>query len=350
VKAIPSIFLLFLFAVNSYANIEESKIADQKAAGNNLSPMPMNTVMDFRGRFDWLHTENKATTGTSKDSEFQTQYLRILTDGKVNETTKFSLILRPLESSKDGYLIENALVTKKFSEHFSYLIGKQPALIGGRENDYADYDLFLISLVKNSLPLANSPGLSIQYEAAGQSVYFQALKGLTNTKSVYIYGITYYGSFLDGKISPIISYHQEPTDISHAKNKYYAVGTQFVSGTTILELDWLRDIEEKNGPDNKDDITTSMIFHLKYNHETFKPFAKLILDKVKNSTSTTTSATSYDRTGWEVGAQFHPAKDEDLHYHVVYNSAETSEKFGGTASTTVSTITVGATFSFNILK
>jgi hypothetical protein len=273
-----------------------------------------------------------------------------VTDGKVTDTTKFALVLKPLETAVDGNFVDSAFVTKKLNDSFSILIGKQAALIGGRENDYADYDLFLTSSFKGGLPSINTPGLSMQYEFAGQSLYLQALKAATATvtsKSAYTYGASYYGSWIDGKILPIFSYHQEATDRTGAKNKYIALGAQAYSGTTIVEFDWLKKSEERNGIDSKNLDTTSMVFQLRYNHERYKPFAKMIMDKIENRNETVTRT---ERTGWEAGVEFYPAKEEDLHYHVAYNSAETKEKVGGTATTTESKVFVGATFSFNILK
>lgn len=344
-KTILGLVTLAILAIS--ASAEESKIADVKSAGANVAPMPMSTQMNLRGRYDWTHTENKTAAGTSKNSEFSAQDLRIVTDGKVNTTTKFSFTLKPLKSSSGEDLVDTAFVTKKLNDTFSLLIGKQAPLVGGRENDYPDYELSLLSSFKSALP-SNTPGVAVQTEFAGQSLYLQSLKASDSAlKSAYIYGAAYYGSFLDGKIAPIFSYHQEATDRSHQKNKYIALGTQFLSGNTVLEFDWLKKSEEKNGVSSKNLDTTSMVLHLRYNHETYKPYAKVILDKKQNINATVTET---ERTAWEAGFEYYPTKDEDLQYHAVYNSAETKEKVGGTATTTDSQIIVGATFSFNILK
>jgi hypothetical protein len=270
-----------------------------------------------------------------------------VTDGKVTDSTKFSLILNPDFAATNINLIDTAIVTKKLNESLSVIVGKQWALVGGKENDYADYDLFLLSSFKSALPVASTPGLSLQFELAGQSLYLQALRGPAGTTSASTYGATYYGNFLDGKIAPIFSYHIEPTIRHDQKNQYLALGSQFLIANTILEFDWLKKSEEKNGISTKNLDTTSMVLNLRYNHERYKPFAKLILDKVENINSTVTETS---RTGWEAGVEFYPIKDEDLHYHIVCNSADTKEKVGGSATTTESKVILGATFSFNILK
>ena len=327
--------VLIIFSV--YA--DESKLEDIKSAGSSMAPMPMSTIMNLRGRFDWIHSDHQ--------SQFSTEYLRLITDGKVTETTKFSLTLKPLETAVDGNMVDSAFVTKKMNDSFSLLIGKHAPFIGGRENDYSDYDLFLISLFKSALPGA-TPGVSLQYEFHDQTIYLQALKApLENKHSAYTYGVTYYGSLVSGKIIPIFSYHQEATQRSGDKNKYLAFGAQALSGTTIVEFDWLKKSEEKNGINQKNLDTTSMVFQLRYNHERIKPFAKMILDTLDNIDGTVTKS---ERTGWEGGLEYYPVKEEDLHYHIVYNSAETQEKVGGTASSIESKVFVGATFSFNILK
>lgn len=347
-KTILNLVTLALVLITN-VQADESKIADVKSAGSNLAPMPMSTEMHLRGRFDWAHTENKTSAGKNKQSEFQTQDLRLVTDGKVTDSTKFSLTLKPLQSATGEDMVDTAFVTKKMNDMCSILIGKQSPLIGGRENDYADYDLFLLSSFKNAIP-ASTTGISLQHEVANQTVYIQALKAAAPTgasHSGYTYGASYYGNFLEGKIVPILSYHQEATDLSGAKNKYIALGAQGVSGNTIVEFDWLKKSEEKVGIAAKNLDTTSMVVHVRYDHERYKPFAKIILDKIENINDTVTET---ERTGWEAGIVFHPVKEEDLRYHLVYNSAETKEKVGGTAKTTESKILVGATFSFNILK
>lgn len=331
------------------ANVDETKIQDIQSSGSQLAPMPMSTEMNLRGRFDWTHLENKTAAGTSKDSEIETKYFRIIADGKVTSSTKFSFVLKPLETAANNAMVDSAIVTKKLNDNFSLLIGIQSPMIGGRENDYADYDLFLTSLFKNSLP-SSTPGVSTQFEFKGQSFYFQALKAPVSSatlKSVYTYGVSYYGNLWDEKIVPIFSYHQEATDRSRAKNKYLAFGAQAVSGNAVVEFDWLKKSEERNGIDNKNKDTTSMVFNLRYTYERFKPFAKLILDKTENING---AVTKTERTGYEAGIFFQPAKEEDMHYHLVYNSAETKEKVGGTATSTESKVVIGATFNFNILK
>lgn len=338
---------------NSFAGVdEESKHQDIQSSGTHLAPVPMSTVMDLRGRFDWTHTENKTTSGTSKESEISTQYFRLNADGKVTDSTKFSFSLKPLETATDGKMVDSAIVTKKLNDSVSLLVGIQAPMVGGRENDYADYDLFLISEFKGKLP-SSTPGAAFQYEFHEQSFYVQALKSSsTAMKSLYTYGISYYGNIFEGKLVPIFSYHQEATDRSKAKNKYIALGTQLVSGNTIVEFDWL----QTTRPDQlttgqvdygKDLRITSMVFNLRYTYERFKPFAKLILDKNHNINATVSDT---ERTGYEAGIYFQPAKDEEMHYHLVYNSAETKEKVGGTATTTESKVVLGATFDFNILK
>lgn len=339
--------ILISLVVITTANADDSKIEDVKSAGSDLAPMPMSTVMNFRGRFDWIHDEIKTAALTTKQSQFSTEDLRLVTDGKVTDTTKFSFTLKPLKSASNEDMVDTAFLTKKISKHISVLIGKQSPLIGGRENDYADYDLFLLSSFKSAI-LSNTPGVSVQNEFDGQTLYFQALKApMTTAHSAYTYGASYYGYFLDGKISPILSYHQESTDRSGQKNKYIAIGTQVVSGTMIGEFDWLKKSEEGNGNTNKSLDTTSMVFQIRYNHERYKPFAKIILDKIENINE---SVTEIARTGWEAGIVFHPVKEEDLRYHLVFNSAEIKEKVGGAATSTESKVVIGATFSFNILK
>jgi hypothetical protein len=345
-KTITQIILFALITLTS-THADESKLEDIKSSGSNLAPMPMSTVMNLRGRFDWIHSENKNTDATTKQSQFSTEYLRLVTDGKVTDTTKFSLTLKPLDTNIDGNMVDTAVVTKKMNDSFSLLIGKHSAMIGGRENDYSDYDLFLVSLFKNSLP-SGSPGASLQYEVANQTLFFQALKApMPGAHSAYIYGVSYYGNLVSGKILPIFSYHQESTDRAGAKNKYIALGVQAYSGTTIVEFDWLNKSEEKNGFSEQSLETTSMVFQLRYNHERYKPFAKMVIDKKEHING---SVTQTERAGWEAGVEFYPVKEEDLHYHVVYNSAETKDKGGGTATSTEARVFLGATFSFNILK
>ena len=321
------------------------------------SVMALDTVMDVKGRFDYIHSETENTPGTKTSSGIlTTSYLRLITASKVNETTNLKLVLdfQPT-STVDNNLsntVDEATLTKTFNA-FSFILGKQAVLTGGRENDYSGRDVSLTSKFSDSVT-DNLTGLSVGYGFAGQNLYLQYLQQTDSTKNPLtdkkVVGAAYYGDFLDKMIMPIISYHKLGTNRPGAYDIQTAVGLRFTVQNFIVEADYLMLEQEKMS--NGDRELTSMVGHLRYVHENFQPFVKFIKDDGKKGYAGIISgAEKSERTSFEVGLEYVPNKDEDMRYHVVYDNMKSEKKSPApTSEVKEQKIYAGVAFNFNILK
>ena len=340
------------------------------------SAMAVETVVGVKGRFDYVRTENKnkTTNVKTKSGEMTTSFLRLVTDSKINDTVsvKLTLDFAPVDTSTAtradsgvSQMVDEAFLTKDFGHGIKAMVGKHAIMTGGRENDYSSRDLYFTSEYKRVTP-ENLTGLSLGYSMAGQNVYVQYLEQKASDSSTpsftdkKVLGAAYYGSFMDGMIAPIVSYHKYGTNRLGAYNIATSAGLRLVPMKAILiEADWLQMEQEKNGTavagaSNKDAKLTSVVAHVRYMHENFQPFFKYIMDKGTNSYSGIPGAAAGEKTkrnAWELGLEYVPNKDEDMRYHVVYNSA-TSEKEtpSPVAKVEEKKIYAGIAFNYNILK
>lgn len=337
------------------------------------SAMAVETVMGVKGRFDYVRTENKNKTTNVKTNsgELTTSFLRLVTDAKVNDTVsvKLTLDFAPVDSAAArsdtgvSQIIDEAYLTKEFGHGIKAMVGKQAIMTGGRENDYSTRDLYFSSEFKRATP-ENLTGASLGYSMAGQNVYLQYLEQKNADSTPFtdkkVVGAAYYGAFLDNMIMPIVSYHKMGTSRQGAYNNAMSVGLRVVPMKIVLiEADWLQMEQEKNGTVTgttaADAKLTSVVGHVRYIHENFQPFFKYIMDKGTKGYSgipgVAAGAEKSKRNTWEVGLEYMPSKDEDMRYHVVYNSA-TSEKEtpAPTAKVEEKKIYAGIAFNYNILK
>lgn len=325
------------------------------------SAMALDTVMGLKGRFDYVHGETKTTPGNAKTSSGQltTSFLRLVTDAKLNDTTKAKLTLdfQPASAKDNGVtnLVDEAYITKSFGA-LSALIGKQAVMTGGRENDYSTRDLYLTSKFKSEI-VDNVTGISLGYSMAGQNAYLQYLEQ-TDTRSgtktdKKIVGLAYYGEFMDKMLMPIVSYHKQGTSRIGNYDNAMSVGLRVNVAAFMVEADYLT-LEQEKLTTAGDAKLTSIVTHVRYVHDNFQPFAKYIMEKGKKDfdiSSGLTSEAESERTAWEVGLEYVPNKDEDMRYHIVYNNSESKKKSPApTAKYEEQTIVAGVAFNYNILK
>ena len=334
------------------------------------SAMAVETVMGIKGRFDYVRTENKTTNVKTKSGELTTSFLRLVTDAKVNDTVsvKLTLDFQPTPAADNNLqnLVDEAYLTKEFSQGIKAIVGKQAIMTGGRENDYSTRDLYFSSEFKRITP-ENLLGASLGYSMAGQNVYLQYLEQKTSDSGTFtdkkIIGAAYYGSFLDNMFMPILSYHKMGTNRLGANNIAMSAGLRVTTAKMFMvEADWLQMEQEKGGNNAvggttaQDAKLTSVVAHVRYLHENFQPFFKYIMDKGSKgynfqTTVVAAGAEKSKRNTWELGLEYMPNKDEDMRYHVVYNSA-TSEKESPAPTSKVEEkkIYAGIAFNYNILK
>lgn len=324
------------------------------------SAMALDTVMGLKGRFDYRRIETEVGSTEDTESRFRTSFLRLVTEAKLNDTTKAKLTLDLTDSdtTRDNNLsqfVDEAYITKAMGP-LSVIVGKQPVMTGGRENDYSSRDLYLTSNFFNVNTNSNVTGVSAGYSMAGQNLYLQYLQQedsvaapLTDKKIV---GAAYYGEFMDKMLMPIVSYHKMGTARAGAYDTMMSAGLRLNVSNFMVEADYLM-LEQENLPTvNNDAELESMVFHVRMSHENFQPFAKFIMeDGKKGYQGLVAGSTESERTAWEVGLEYVPNKDEDFRYHVVYNNAEAERKSPApTGKVETQTIFAGVAFNYNILK
>ena len=324
------------------------------------SAMALDTVMGLKGRFDYTHSETENTPG-GKDSEgkLTTSFLRLVTEGKINETVtaKLTLDFQPAPATDNGLsnLVDEAFLTKSFGNGLSVIVGKQAVLNGGHENEYSVRDLYTTS-AHNDQIVDNITGVTAGYAMAGQNVYLQYLQQTDAAQAPAfsdkkVVGIAYYGSFMDKMIEPVISYHKQGTIRAGQYDTFSAVGLRVNVAQFTVEADYLMLEQEKLSAAGDAELN-SIVALVRYNHENFKPFAKFIKeDAEKGFAGIIAGADESERTAFELGLEYFPTKDEDFRYHAVYTNSE-SELTKPTPSSKVEEqkIYVGIAFNYNILK
>lgn len=336
--------------------------------------------LTLKGRFDYQSAETKetssGTTTKTTSGEYSTEYLRLVGATKLGDTVSAKLTLDLTDSNDatnvDGLtkFVDEAFITKSLGMGFTAMAGKQAVLVGGRENDWSGRDMYSASQYSDSIP-GSSTGLTLGYEVAGQSFYLQHLESADATALVdkKVTGVAWYGNFMEGMVSPIVSYHKVGTDRAGQYDTFLALGSQFKWNQVVAEFDYLMLTKENDGlnaagTSAADVEHTSMVFHVRYNHENFRPFAKFImestegndedLDGAGTAINTDLDVTETKNTEYEIGLEFYPNKDEDFRYHAVYsNSTYESDKgrAGFSAFKSEETkIYAGLAFGMDLLK
>lgn len=324
------------------------------------SAMALDTVMGLKGRFDYVHSKNETSPVVTETTSgvLQTSFLRLVTEAKINETTNAKLTLNFKEvgsKTENGLndLVDEAYITKTFGG-LSVLAGKQAVMIGGRENDYSQRDLYLTSAFNFNVP-TNLMGVTAGYSMAGQNFYLQYMqqKDFSQTPNTdkRIMGAAYYGDFMNKMLMPIVSYHRAGTTRVGSYDNYGTVGLRLSVASFIVEADYLM-LEQEKLSALGDAELKSVVAHVRYAHENFQPFVKFIKeDGKKGFAGLVTGATNSERTAYEVGLEYVPNKDEDFRYHVVYNNSEAKQKSPApTAKVEDQKIYAGIAFNYNILK
>lgn len=325
----------------------------------STSAFAFDTAIGLKGRFDYVHTQTENKPGDKTSSGIMTpSYLGLVTDSKINDTTKAKLTLNFKQNSTidNGVqnIVDEAYITKTH-DAFSAIIGKHAVMTGGRENDYSARDVYLFSRFIDSFSYY-ATGLSLGYSKNGQNLYAQYLEQtdsasnpLTDKK---IMGAAYYGEWMGDMIMPIISYHRFGTNRPGAYNNVFSGSLRFNINKFFIEGDYLTNEQEKFSAAGDAKVNT-IIAHARYIFdEGFQPFAKFITEEGKKGFSGIISgATESERKAFEVGLEYYPEKDVDFRYHVVYNNSNSKQTDpGANLKVTEQKIFAGIAFNYNILK
>ncbi len=335
------------------------------------------------GRFDYKNLKTKTTTkatntttATSEDSsgEYEVSLARVLAAGKISDSLTFDmeLDLKQASGSTGGSVkdfVDSMVLTKKFGESFSLKLGKQDPMLAGFEWTIADSDIYSTSSFYANAPL-NSVGISGHYSFMGQTlslVHLETTENVpsgTSSQDKKVTGALLAGSFLDGMLSTRLSYHKAGRGAAGSTDAndtdLTAVGLQFDKDMFLVQLDYLMATDKKNGTNDAaavvDAKLNSLVAHVRYNHENYKPFVKYIKETGKGSYALTNDVqgAETERSVIEAGLEYVPNKSEDMRYHLVYSTAETKQKTAATGvtareKTKNDTILAGVKFGFNLL-
>jgi hypothetical protein len=169
---------------------------------------------------------------------------------------------------------------------------------------------------------------------------------------------------MDGMITPILSYTKVGTGRHGQYDVFTAAGVSANYMNVVFQLDYLMRENERGGTNTTggvvDSELTTMVAHVRYNHENYKPFFKYIKEDAEGSFdlgASFTGAVESERTVMELGLEYVPNKDEDMRYHLVYSAAETEEtrRTVATAEQKMENfedtkIYAGVAFGMNLLK
>lgn len=312
-------------------------------------------------RFDYVNTATE-TTGTPEvtSGQMQTNFLSWKNTAKFNDTITGELTLDFTDSDAAdaaaneslGNFVDTAFITKAFGPGFTATIGKQAVLVGGRENDWSDADLYLTSSFNSGVP-DNLVGLTLGYTVAEQTFYVQHLEGTTATfVDKKVSGVAWYGNLMNNMINPIVSYHKIGTVRQGQYDILTAAGLQFNMNMFLVEADYLMRSNERGGLSATGGVVDaelkSMVAHVRYNHENFRPFVKYIKEDGEGSFNLGGTTAEQERSAMEAGLEYVPNKDEAMRYHVVYNSAKAENSTGAAREVETKTIFAGVKFALSL--
>jgi hypothetical protein len=338
--------------------------------------MAADSKMNLLGRFDYINTKSEVTSTSnaktkSSSGEMKPSFLSLTIESKFNEKANVKLALDLVDASQANQngvseFIDEAVWTQTVAPGLSLMIGKQAPMMGGHEGVWSDRDLYATS--KHISP-DNSTGLGLGYSFMDQNLYLQHLELNTNPGTPAltdkkITGLAFYGNLMDGMVSPILSYTKVGTGRPGQYDVFTAAGISANVMNITFQFDYLMRENEKGGTDTNAAVTdselNSMVAHVRYNHENFKPFFKYIKDDAEGSYdigANFTGAVESERTVMELGLEYVPNKDEDMCYHLVYSASESEEtrRTVATASQSMekneeNKIYAGVAFGLNVLK
>ncbi len=308
-------------------------------------------------------TQGWANKGNDEGSptRFSLPYSRLDIKGKYNDSLSYRVKLRlnkvvtaTTKDSSTGF-IDQAYVEHSVLEGLKLKFGKQLVNYGGWEGTYSTKDFYSTSLLNDTQ--VYSVGAGATYGFQGHSLNVQLLNNSfeqTNS-STYLIGFQFIGSFVDGMVMPILSYHQDMgTEQTHTAtngvtaapdfaDKYTALGVKFAWEAITAEVDYLNRVDEPqtSATTNKDDKYNSLVLNASYKYMNFKPQVKYAQSVAKPDNSK-----SYDRTDWSVAVEYFPFEKMDFNYHVAYNSRAYDYVAAATKDEEKNELVIGFTGSF----
>lgn len=323
-------------------------------AATSNAEVKLETKFSVEGRVDYLNSnvETKLQNGTTSSvvgqTDFKVDRVRPNLVGKLLETPlsyriRLNLSKSAATTNRDNLtdFVDYAYIDDKLSDSFTLRVGKALDLVHvGWETTYSSADVYSLSQVFNT----NVNTYNI-YKTGAYGLYTMGdhkftLSVTTPTKSLtdttgnsqqnhgIAYGLSYWGTFLDGMIQPIAGFTMMRTDgnVDHATpasqtttvtNTLWAVGARVkpIPGLEIdLSYDSLTQPWNFATSTGDPDVTTSMVARAQYTIDALIPFVNFISDNYK----TNTTSNNFTKTVFDVGVWYVPYKEAKFRYHLAY--------------------------------
>ncbi len=337
--------------------------------------------LDFR--FDYLSSTynddmKAASASNTSNSRFYVQTGRVDYKGKLGEDLSFRLRLRfdkdftstnYRSSDKVSNWVDYAYVTHQITDNFSLTFGKLYGGVAGVAALLSSADIYAYNKAY-SYAVANgyffSTGAKATYKFDGQEF---SLIGFNNPKDVDTSvtpntavvhsrigaGLYYHGSFADGMIEPVVSYHSANYNMQSGQDKdrkdtLATIGTVVKAGGVEANIDYNSYTYAKKNSLTEDDTLKSLYLAVSYPVENWKP--KLTYenseDTVTSATTTTKTKTTY--TNVSAALEYKPKMDQNFRYHLVYNVLSSKADTTNAPTLTENQVIAGIRFVGDFLK
>ena len=314
------------------------------------------------GRFDFIRAQNYAT-GSEKTENvaFQTISPRVMIDYKVSDKTSFVARYNFTQGSgptSSTFSSNNDLITSnveyfyvshQMAKNLEFKIGKIFFNSGSAEFDYDEQDIYLYSNVSGDLAVAYHSGAHLGYLIGNHEIAVQVGNSTGNTSSQeggdLVKTLAFYGSFMDGKIRPILTtgwYPREPSanslgtsETERTVDTYSSLGLIYNANNLNAEIEYtVSNKEEYKSYDSSDSLLTtpetswqSIIGKVKYTHGSYSPFVKIQSEKyLVDGNDSITSTTPI------LGVEYNA---DEVRYHLVYSNRQNDLTNSNTSGTEV---------------
>ncbi len=207
--------------------------------------------LELRGQFHQDSTDVDDDTKDGEDQGFNWSFARLVFDGKASDKLSYKLRLR-LEgagfagSTSNGDALANgvdfAKVTHKVNDKMAITLGRTKVLFGGWEGKWSSKFLFNDDSEVRNIYKGTffRTGAHFDYNYGMGKVTVNIADDRTAQKydAGMLTGLRWEGSFMDGALKPVISYHQDKTSAQPSSGADTA--DAITSTTTAFGIGWYK--------------------------------------------------------------------------------------------------------------
>lgn len=333
---------------------------------------------DYQGT-SYNDAAKAGTTGLGQDNyKFFIPIGRLDAQGKLGSALDYRLRWRfskpavatstPANNQNDSLndSVDFAYVSHKPVDMLTVTVGKFASQIGGVEGSYSGSDLYLLSSGNGGATLTNTSLIGKAYYTGAKfetamgdhkiGLHFaNAAADVTNDNGKFAQtsgytALVYTGSFADGMVKPVVSYHTTTNAAAAGSEKkvgtYLSAGAMFnVMSNLQIDADYLANTYTNGTVATNKDTLNTMVLNVAYKMDNIKPSIKYYSgeEKIKGATDVKTT-----HSGMSAVVEFKPKMDENFRYHVAYNQYTLKPETGDSMVRTE--VVAGVKISADILK